>query len=104
MGTSPCCHEHAAPKTIAGQVIPNNDSPSSSQVVLSIPSAPYFWPSRTKFLMLMNAASRFGKMRFQLLAPGDTKMPRPASLYGLSCLSKLCDALYSHATAITSLG
>ena len=50
----------------------NSDSPSSSHVVFIIPSAPACCPSRTKFAMFFDAASMFGKIWFQVWAPGQT--------------------------------
>src|SRR5213083_2203969 len=83
MPDSPGCHAAEAPKTTGNHVMLNSASPSSSHVVLNIPRAPYFCPSRTKPWMLRKATSRLGEVRLQLLAPGHTITSSPASRKGL---------------------
>ena len=66
-------HAHSPPQACPCHFGAPRASPSSSQAVLSIPMAPFATPSRTKLRMFVVATPKSGRMRDQLLTPGQTK-------------------------------
>jgi hypothetical protein len=98
------CQAAAAPRTTPYQVFSKSASPSSSHSVFITPRTPARWPSRTKFVMLTDAISVFGKIWFQLETPGQTNCSRPAFLKSWMRASKLGCAPYDQFIATMSRG